>query len=364
MAISYAGYYSAEHFQFNGVVRVFQLDSQENNWIQRGQDVLGVEATRLFGSSLSLNGKGTIMAIGSIGSGAYYGYPGSTAVYKLVNSTWVPLGPAIIGSSNASQCGFSAALDYSGSHLAIGCPNSGNRQVGMAHVYSFDKNSSRWIPSGEPLIGESPFGSFGYAVHLSADGRTLAVGAPNSDSDRNQTSFVFDGAGPLNTGGKGQVNVYSKVGGAWTLKGRILRGFFDGDACGYNVKLSQDGSSVVYGIPGREMLQGVIRRASFLDNDWVVQSASLLDPGVLVGEIFAISADATKVVSCTGSFSAQDPGFARVYQDGNSSWTQLGQALNGGALCTVAISSAGNKIAVGTPSPTGNGQVTVFKYGR
>ena len=76
--------------------------------------------------------------------------------------------------------GHIVALSGNGEVLAIGSPLNdagGLNEAGNARVYAWD-GVAQWVLRGDPLDGEAAQGLFGKSLALSADGGTLAVGAP------------------------------------------------------------------------------------------------------------------------------------------------------------------------------------------
>ena len=96
------------------------------------------------------------------------------------------------------------------------------------------------------------FDHFGYAVSLSADGSTLAVGTPY-DLERRPAVDALANSERDGHNASGTVSVYERVGGQWAEKARLRpsAGFFD-DKFGYSVSLSADGSTLAVGARGTD----------------------------------------------------------------------------------------------------------------
>ena len=75
-----------------GLVRVYKKDG--NNWPQLGADIVGIANADIFGSSIDLNGDGTILAVGATG---HDGAKGHVRVYKLNGNSWDLMGSDIDG---------------------------------------------------------------------------------------------------------------------------------------------------------------------------------------------------------------------------------------------------------------------------
>lgn len=169
-----------------------------------------------FGRAVSLSSDGTTLAVGSPGEASNatgingsQGFVdfGNGAVYVFSKSTDFWKQQAYIKSSNTPgtqdgnyepQFGFSVSLSGDGSTLAVGAHGEGSAATGLngdqddisAHyagaTYVFRRDADRW--SQQSYVKASNTGQdlarndqFGFAVDLSDDGHTLAVGAFSED---------------------------------------------------------------------------------------------------------------------------------------------------------------------------------------
>ena len=163
--------------------------------------------TTLSGSDVSGNSQqGNSVAISTTGNTIAVGGPGDNSN---VGATWIyqwsgvgPIGPTgptwiqqsskIIGSdvSQTSQ-GYGVALSASGNTLYSGAPGNPTT-VGATFVFTRTPYPlTPWIQRAE-LIGTSGVGNSGqgFSIATSADGNTLAVGAPYDNSNLG-TTYVF-----------------------------------------------------------------------------------------------------------------------------------------------------------------------------
>ena len=237
-----------------------------------------------FGAALALSADGSTLAVGapmeaSAGRGvdadkdfnfdakpsvgAVYVYTRRSGVFTdevyLKASGFTSAAPlAIIGTG--MQFGTALALSAHGDTLAVGAvlestasagPNrSANRSrtlSGAAFVYV--RSQGQW--SEQSLIKAPNPGDqdqFGAAVALSADGNTLAVGAPNEDG----SSTVVDGPFDELLADSGAVYVYRREAGRWAASSAYLKPSRSHALYrfGSAVALSEDGSNVLVGAPG------------------------------------------------------------------------------------------------------------------
>ena len=137
----------------------------------------------MSGHSISLNGNGTVVAIGAHWNNGTDDKSGSVRVYGIDNTEWMQLGNDIDGETGKDRSGYSVSLSDNGLVLAVGAPwNAGNgRRTGQVRVYSFD--GSDWIQVGDDIDGEELDEELGYDVAISGDGITVAGGAPFNDEN-------------------------------------------------------------------------------------------------------------------------------------------------------------------------------------
>jgi hypothetical protein len=93
-------------------------------------------------------------------------------------TTWIQLGSDLDGEAAGDLFGISIALSCDGLILAVG-GHSGGTDAGHARVYQYSNNA--WAQLGSDLDGEAAGDLFGYAIALSCEGLTLAVGGYNND---------------------------------------------------------------------------------------------------------------------------------------------------------------------------------------
>lgn len=150
-------------------------------WVQKGGDLDGVVAVGYFGWSVDLSGDGNTVIAGAPGD-VGMGYGGNAYVYSWNGTAWAMKGAAITNEGTNDLCGFSVSTNADGSVIAVGGrQNSGNYTAsGNARMYSW--NGSAWVQMGIDIDGDWALDKLGTSVALSADGNTVIVGAPGSDS--------------------------------------------------------------------------------------------------------------------------------------------------------------------------------------
>jgi hypothetical protein len=225
-----------------GKVRIWHFIGTK--WIKMGADLNGEAAGDRSGGSdnkVSLSGDGQTVAIGAMynaGGGEAGSNIGHVRVYRwslIPSGDWVQLGKDIDGVAGDDFFGSSTSLSQDGNTLAIGAHGSdrSTKDAGAAYVYTWD--STDWIVKGSPIDGEAASDNAGMSVSLSADGSTVAVGAPGNDG------------GGLNAG---HVRVFMWFGSSWMQKGADIDGHVSNDASATTTSLSSDGDTVAIGAPG------------------------------------------------------------------------------------------------------------------
>ena len=146
-------------------------------WSQSGTDIDGEESGDQA-QSVALSADGTTLAIGAPGHDSN---KGQVRVYKWNETAWSQSGD-IDGKKAGDYAGGSVALSADGTTLAIGAPGHYSNK---GHVRMYKWNETAWSPSGN-IDGVKAGDSAGdwSTVALSADGTTLAIGAPYHDSNK------------------------------------------------------------------------------------------------------------------------------------------------------------------------------------
>ena len=152
--------------------------------------------------------------------------PGYVKVYyKQLDCTWL-LAETFTGDFNGDYFGRSVSLSADGKTLAIGAPYNDDNGSNSGHVRVYNLVSSVWQKIGQDIDGEAAGDLSGTSVSLSADGTTVAIGADLNDDNGNDS---------------GHVRVYTVVGSEWQQIGQDIDGEAAVDYSGWSVSLSADG---------------------------------------------------------------------------------------------------------------------------
>ena len=170
----------------SGSVRVYK--NINSVWTKISNDVIfdGSAANDHAGSSLSLNGDGTVLAIGSDSANP----SGQVRVFSYVSgTTWTKIGFNINGINSGDQSGASVALSSDGTILAVGAGNSDNNGINSGTVYFYKNIDYVWTQIGPNINGQAAGDQLRF-VSLSNDGTIIAVGAPFNDGTGTDAGHV------------------------------------------------------------------------------------------------------------------------------------------------------------------------------
>jgi Flp pilus assembly pilin Flp len=256
--------------------------------------------------------------------------------------------------------------------LMVWCSNCGSN--GEIQIY----NGTEWVnfiggtrqmtaastKLGSDIDGEAQGDRSGYSVSISSDGTKVAIGALDNNGGGSDA---------------GQVRVYQYSNNAWAQIGLDIDGEAAGNQSGMSVALSGDGTTVAIGAPGNSGINGAysghVRVYRNNSGTWTKIGSDIDGEAANdgSGRSVAISSDGNIVAIGTPNNGTSNSrrGQVRVYQYSSSTWTQIGADIDGGSLYeesgeAVAISSDGTIVAIGAPQNSngngnGAGQVRVYK---
>jgi hypothetical protein len=255
----------------SGAVYVFARTGSawsEQAYLKASNTVSGLR----FGSAVALSGDGGTLAVaapaeasnaaGIDGDQSNGSIPGAGAVYVFARAGASWSQQAYVKASNTGLDSFGAALGLSsnGNTLVVGAPTESSLATGVdgnqnddsgtqvGAVYVFARSGSSWAQQNylKPSYISADDAHqlfFGASLGVSADGNTLAIGAPNE----NGAAALVDGD-PANMGrfNSGAVYVFSRLSGHWAQRS-YLKASNPGtsDYFGHELALSADGQSLV-----------------------------------------------------------------------------------------------------------------------
>jgi hypothetical protein len=329
-----------------GAARVFTRSGRV--WTQQGGELTPSGQTRegLLGWSVALSADGSTALIGAPGEN---NRRGEAWVFTRSGGGWAEQAAIMSPSDETPEgtFGWRVALSADGSTALIGGPGDGNRR---GEAWVFTRTGGGWAEQAAIMSPElAPNGSFGWSVALSANGSTALIGAPHNNG------FGF-----------GRAWVFTRSGATWTQQGEELipsfasvRGRF-----GTSVALSGDGDTALVGAISENRAKGAAWAFTRSGGAWT-QQGEALNPSNnatalrFFGPSVALSANGSTALIGLG-VDNHGNGAAWVFMRSGAAWTQQGEGLNpsdesleGAFGASVALSANGSTALVGGPGDRG-----------
>ena len=312
--------------------------------------------------------------------------------YALSGRGQTQLGENITGAANKDEAG-RVSISADGKIVAIGAPfhdETGKENAGHVRIYEYKTNassgSSGWtqLIGGGDLNGAAAGDQSGYSVSLSADGKTVAIGAPYHDETGKNNA--------------GHVRVYKYNGITWRQLGGDLNGAAADDQSGHSVSLSADGTIVAIGAPYHDETgksnAGQVRIYKYTPpssgtgtGTWAQLGADINGAASRDESGYSVSLSADGTIVAIGApkhdadgtgFSIEKRGQVRIYKytppsgtTGTGTWEPLGEEIEGKAPddwsgWSVSLSADGKTVAIGVPRHNAGGDapssVRVYEY--
>ncbi len=318
---------------------------------QVGSTITGESAGDESGRAVALKSDASVLAIGAIYSDDNGSNSGHVRVYSWGGASWSKMGADVIGAAAGDQYGFSVSLSNWSGLMAVGAPynDQGGTDAGQATIHFWGGAGYDGIFRSAKFNGEAAGDLFGHAVAISYDGRTLAVGAPNNDQFGSNS---------------GHIRVFRlNDGDVWERKGNDIDGEFADDRFGYSVAISSDGNVIAIGAI-KPSGNGYVKVMVWNGSSWIQRGSTLIGEALAdhFGWSVALSSDGNRVaVGATGNdANGTSSGHVRIFSWSGSVWAQMGsdidgEAANDGLGYSIAFSSDGNRLCAGAPNNSGNG---------
>ena len=333
----------------------------ENNWVQYGSDIDGINADDKLGSNVAMSADGKIIAVGSPSSS---NSSGIIKVYKWNNTGWSQLGSSITGTSGV-ESGTSIDLTPDGRTLVITSIkfNGGSfTNNGSFTVFSWINND--WNTVGNLIFGKSSDEQLGHKCVINCNGKIVAV------------STKSGGGGGADV--PGTVRIYELINNTWTQRGSDLIGENNGDFFGSSIAINGAGDIIAIGAKLNDdnaTESGKVRVYKWNGSIWQQLGSDI--KGVAVNDMLGSSVDLSfdGLVLATGALQFDDTplrnGYVSIYNYNGENWIKRGNDINGEAIgdesgSSISLSYDGKTVAIGSPFNDGNGansgSVRVFNY--
>ena len=346
-----------------------------SSWIQLGQEILSEAADDAFGSYLDINSTGDKIIVSAINNDGFQNNGGSVRVYSLVADTWTKVGQDIDGSYN-TFFGTAVSINSDGTVIAIGAMESataGKTKNGTVTVYSLVGNT--WTQLGEILAGSSNYDRFGSSIDLNSAGNKIAIGISYSEG-------AFEGI-LSSSDNRGDVRIYDLVSNSWVLGSGQSRftGQYANDQYGSSVSLTPDGNTIAIGAPNSDGVNqnkyfcGQVKVYFWNGSEWDWKGDPI-DGDVAYdysGSAISISSDGNIIAigASQNDTNGSSSGHVKIYKWNGSMWVKIGQNINGEAAgdlsgFSISLNASGNKIAIGAFQNDGaganNGHVRIYQF--
>ena len=310
-------------------VQVFSFDNESELWVQIGE-AIKIEISD-DNDRLVLSSDGDVLAVSDVG---YDNRRGRVIIFALnSNSGWTQVGGDIVGENYGDRFGDSLEVSADGTSVAIGAPENDNNNgihAGHVRVYKYSNKSGSWEQKGQDIDGEAEGDLSGESVAMSRDGNIVAIGARY-----NSGTWLWSG----------HVRAYQfiRTKQTWAQLGADIDGETNGDYSGWSVAMSGDGLTLAIGAPGNDgngVGLGHVRvyRYNQTNSNWVQLGNDIDGVGFYdeSGRSIDMSNDGTTVV--IGAYKADrngksDVGKVRVYRfvTAMGDWAQVGGDVYGDA---------------------------------
>jgi len=299
------------------------LDSKIPVWYHIGPEFSGAAVNSQFGFSVSLSHNATLLAIGSP---QYLGGRGMVTVYSMVirnRYQWKEIETPFVGGELGDNIGVTVALSGNGEWLAY--TGSGKKGGGVIKILKRDDNN-KWVEKAG-FEGKNPGAELGVTLKFTKNGRKLVAGTAS-----------------------GEVILYERPDSTknWRVAGADLK-YDEGITQFTSGVISDDGNRIAVGSKDGNS----VKVFDWDGEDWG-ETAELVteETGYGFGAVLAIAKHGKRIAIGT------DRGnYVRVvdYHDSSKKWITVGDVMFGDESdetqfgATLAISSGGNRLAVGSP---------------
>ena len=273
---------------------VYIFSNKGGEWLQEAYiKARNAEAGDYFGSAIDLSADGSILVVGAHaeassateinGNESDNSAPEAGAVYVFTrdNRTWRQ--QAYLKANTSPKPGYilefgrSLALDSDGDTLAVGSLHNKADQDGPVHIFRRSGDEWRFDQIVRPALA-GDYDNAGASLELSADGHTLAFGAP---FDRSAATGVNGDEADSGLSAVGAAYIFNYLDGTWIQKAYIKSSNpEENDFFGYEIALSEDGMFFAVGVDAEDSpsiqtpnssalpLSGSVYVYQLVNNDW------------------------------------------------------------------------------------------------
>lgn len=300
-----------------------------------------------FGWSAALSADGLTLVIGATLDDTPLVDAGAIYLFQLENGLYVQK-QKLVPTDSAKYDAFGRSVDISSDGSRIISGSYGKDGVGVIDTgaaYVFLKTGALWVQETKftaPDPGQDDM--YGYAVALSGDGLTAAVGAHLNDD------FGLS---------SGSLYLYAFRTGVWTYVGKISpTDLTDGDQYGCSVELNEDGTMMAVGAYKNQntyLGDGSVYLYRRVSNTWTFEKKiqpALPSYNANFGQTVKLSANGQRVFVSAYRDSSQK-GAVYVYEYRNGDWVEQQKLVASDAAAgdnfgfSLTCSSTGDVVLIG-----------------
>ena len=250
---------------------------------------------------------------------------------------------SFFGDNDGDNYGEMVKISRDGLTVAVGSPDfdaNGNSNAGKIEVFRYNISSMTWVQVGSAINGPAVNHRWGSNFDLSRDGNNIIAGW-HEDTSR-----------------KGIVRVYELLGNTWTQVGSDFQGVSNNQQLGVSVAINAEGNIIVLGETNGLQYIGAFQAFERNGNSWVALGPKTLGTGNSdkIASTLDIDDSGYRIITRNSGSGFGATGQTKVYDytpTGTSSWTQVGNSIQGTVLAdivgsSVNISGDGNTIAIGS----------------
>ena len=271
-----------------------------------------LEASDLFGQSVSISSDGTYAIVGAYAEDTGAGDAGAAYIFTRSGSTWTQQAKLLASDAEVNDFfGYSVSISSDGSYAIVGAydEDAGGGNAGAAYIFS--RSGSTWTQQAKLLASDIEGGdNFGLAVSISSDGTYAIVGARWEDTGGSEAGAAY---------------IFSRSGSTWTQQQKITASDAQTyDYFGQAVSISSDGSYAIVGAWSKNTSTGAAYIFTRSGSTWTQQqkiTASDAQTNDLFGWSVSINGNGSYVI-VGARYKTSIAGAAYVFSRSGSTWTQ------------------------------------------
>ena len=155
-----------------GEVLVHSVNPNTQALAQLGSTRTGGAIQDFFGTSVALDATGTILAVGATRPSGQ----GYVNVYRFYQAGWTADTTTAVVGVSTDLFGTSVSLNAAGNVLAVGAPGTSSI---AGSVKTFTSSGTTWTLKTPTITAPTVSDTFGTSVSLNPDGTSLAIGSPS-----------------------------------------------------------------------------------------------------------------------------------------------------------------------------------------